>query len=118
MLGTVEGDVHEIGKNIVSIVLKAEGYNVIDLGTDVGIETFLRTASEKDASIIGLSTLMTTTMYIQMDFITRLIEEGTKKNYFVIIGGAPVSHKWADRIGADAYCEDAFSAAQLLNSLQ
>jgi len=118
VLGTVEGDIHEIGKNIVSIVLKAEGYNVIDLGTDVGIDKFLLTASEKNASIIGLSTLLTTTMHIQMDLISKLIEEGESENYFVIIGGAPVSQKWADRIGADAYCEDAFSAAQLLNSLQ
>lgn len=118
VLGTVEGDIHEIGKNIVSIVLKAEGYNVIDLGTDIGIEKFLRTASEKNAAIIGLSTLLTTTMHTQMDLISKLIEEGERKNYFVIIGGAPVSQKWADRIGADAYCEDAFSAAQLLNSLQ
>jgi len=117
VLGTVEGDIHEIGKNIVSIVLKAEGYNVVDLGTDVGIESFLESAEDDKASIIGLSTLMTTTMHVQSDLIERLIAEDKRKNLFVIIGGAPVSQKWADRIGADAYCQDAFAAAQRLNSI-
>ena len=117
VIGTVEGDIHEIGKNIVSIVLKAEGYNVIDLGTDVGIDTFLAAASKQEASIIGLSTLMTTTMHVQQDLIEELVERGERDSFFVIIGGAPVSRKWADRIGADAYCDDAFSTAALLNSL-
>ena len=117
VLGTVEGDIHEIGKNIVSIVLKAEGFNVVDLGTDVGIETFLESADNDDASIIGLSTLMTTTMHVQSDLIERLIAEDRRKTFFVVIGGAPVSQKWADRIGADAYCQDAFAAAQRLNAL-
>ncbi len=117
VIGTVEGDIHEIGKNIVSIVLKAEGYNVIDLGTDVGIGQFLAAASEQGASIIGLSTLMTTTMHVQQDLIAELVERGERDGYFVIIGGAPVSSRWADRIGADAYCADAFSTAALLNSL-
>jgi methanogenic corrinoid protein MtbC1 len=117
VIGTVEGDIHEIGKNIVSIVLKAEGYNVIDLGTDVGIDTFLAAASKQEASIIGLSTLMTTTMHVQQDLIQELVAQGKRDSFFVIIGGAPVSRKWADRIGADAYCDDAFSTAALLNSL-
>lgn len=117
VIGTVEGDIHEIGKNIVSIVLKAEGYNVIDLGTDVGIDTFLGAASEQGASVIGLSTLMTTTMHVQQDLIRELIAQDHRSAYFVMIGGAPVSRKWADRIGADAYCADAFSTAALLNSL-
>jgi methanogenic corrinoid protein MtbC1 len=117
VIGTVEGDIHEIGKNIVSIVLKAEGYNVIDLGTDVGIDTFLAAASKQEASIIGLSTLMTTTMHVQQDLIEELVAQGKRDSFFVIIGGAPVSRKWADRIGADAYCDDAFSTAALLNSL-
>jgi len=117
VIGTVEGDIHEIGKNIVSIVLKAEGYNVIDLGTDVGIDTFLAAASKQEASIIGLSTLMTTTMHVQQDLIEELVAQGGRDSFFVIIGGAPVSRKWAERIGADAYCDDAFSTAALLNSL-
>jgi methanogenic corrinoid protein MtbC1 len=117
VIGTVEGDIHEIGKNIVSIVLKAEGYNVIDLGTDVGIDTFLAAASKQEASIIGLSTLMTTTMHVQQDLIQELVAQGGRDSFFVIIGGAPVSRKWAERIGADAYCDDAFSTAALLNSL-
>jgi len=118
VLGTVEGDMHEIGKNIVSVVLKAEGYNVIDLGTDVSSNTFLQAASDEDAEIVGLSTLMTTTMFIQRDLIVRLNEMNIRSNYFVIIGGAPTSQKWADKIGADAYGEDAFSTAKYLNDMQ
>lgn len=118
VLGTVEGDMHEIGKNIVSVVLKAEGYNVIDLGTDVSSNTFLQAASDEDAEIVGLSTLMTTTMFIQRDLIVRLNEMNIRSNYFVIIGGAPTSRKWADKIGADAYGEDAFSTVKYLNDMQ
>ena len=118
VLGTVEGDMHEIGKNIVSVVLKAEGYNVIDLGTDVSSNTFLQAASDEDAEIVGLSTLMTTTMFIQRDLIVRLNEMNIRSNYFVIIGGAPTSQKWADKIGADAFDEDAFSTAKYLNDMQ
>jgi len=118
VLGTVEGDMHEIGKNIVSVVLKAEGYNVIDLGTDVSSNTFLQAASDEDAEIVGLSTLMTTTMFVQRDLIVRLNEMNIRSNYFVIIGGAPTSQKWADKIGADAFDEDAFSTAKYLNDMQ
>jgi methanogenic corrinoid protein MtbC1 len=117
VLGTVQGDIHEIGKNIVAIVLKAEGYNVIDLGTDVAVDAFLEAASEQRASVIGLSTLMTTTMHVQQDLIEELIQQDRRSAYFVMVGGAPVSRKWADRIEADAYCADAFCTAQLLNSL-
>jgi methanogenic corrinoid protein MtbC1 len=117
VLGTVEGDIHEIGKNIVSVVLKAEGFRVADLGTDVPVDTFLAAAGQQEASVIGLSTLMTTTMHVQGDLIEKLIEQEERDSYFVIVGGAPVSRKWADRIGADAYGEDAFATAALLNSL-
>jgi methylmalonyl-CoA mutase cobalamin-binding domain/chain len=118
VLGTVEGDIHEIGKNIVSVVLKAEGYNVIDLGTDVSIDTFLQAASDEDAEIVGLSTLMTTTMFIQRDLIVRLNEMNMRSNFFIMIGGAPTSQKWADKIEADAYGQDAFSTARYLKDMQ
>jgi len=118
VLGTVEGDIHEIGKNLVAVVLKAEGYNVIDLGTDVGVDVFLQAASDKGAEIIGLSTLMTTTMLVQKEVIVRLNDKNVRSDYFVIIGGAPTSPKWADTIGADAYGEDAFSTAKYLNERQ
>jgi methanogenic corrinoid protein MtbC1 len=91
---------------------------VIDLGTDVSVDTFLQAASDEDAEIVGLSTLMTTTMFIQRDLIVSLNEMNMRSNYFIMIGGAPTSQKWADRIGADAYGQDAFSTARYLNDMQ
>jgi methylmalonyl-CoA mutase cobalamin-binding domain/chain len=117
ILGTVAGDLHEIGKNIVSVVLKAEGFNVIDLGTNVGAHEFVSAAVKNRASIVGLSTLMTTTMHVQREVIERLVAEKIRERFKVIVGGAPVSQKWADQIGADAYCEDAFKGAAYINSL-
>ncbi len=117
VIGTVEGDIHEIGKNIVGIVLKAEGFDVIDLGTDVTPEQFISTAEEKNADIIGVSTLMTTTMEGQKKVIELLKAANKRDKYKVIIGGAPISQKWADKIGADAYCKDAFEGARYIKSL-
>ena len=118
VVGTVAGDVHEIGKNIVSVVLKAEGFNVLDLGTDVSAAEFVKTAGENRASVIGMSTLMTTTMDVQREAVELLVGENNRDRYQVIIGGAPVSQKWADEIGADAYCEDAFKGAAYVKSLK
>ena len=117
VIGTVAGDIHEIGKNIVSIVCKAEGFNVIDLGTDVPAQEFVDVAVKHGAEVIGLSTLMTTTMEVQREVIERLVSENIRERYKVLIGGAPTSQKWADEIDADAYCEDAFKGAAYINSL-
>lgn len=102
IIGTVKGDVHEIGKNIASIVFKAEGLNVIDLGVDVSPQKFIDKAEEMNADFIGLSTLMSTTMIKQKEVIELLIEQNKRRKYKVLIGGAPTSQKWADNIGADA----------------
>lgn len=118
VIGTVEGDIHEIGKNLVIVVCKSQGFDVIDLGTDVAIHEFIDKAEELSADIIGLSTLMTNTMMRQKEVVEQLIKERKRDKYKVIIGGAAVSQKWADTIGADAYCADAFEAAKYLINLK
>lgn len=115
VIGTVAGDIHEIGKNIVCMVLKANSYNVVDLGKDVPAEKFISKAEESNAYAIGLSTLMTTTMQEQKKVIDLLVKDNKREKYKVLIGGAPVSQRWADEIGADFYCKDAFEAVKLLS---
>jgi len=117
VIGTVEGDIHEIGKNILGIVLKAEGFEVIDLGTDVPPAKFISKAEEVNADVIGVSTLMTTTKEGQREVIKQLKAADKRDKYKVIIGGAPISQDWADEIEADAYCKDAFAGARYIKSL-
>ena len=118
IIGTVAGDIHEIGKNLVGVLCKAEGVNVIDLGTDVAIRKFIDKAEEVNADVIGLSTLMTNTMKGQKEVIEQLIKEEKRGKFKVIVGGAPVSQRWADVIGADAYFEDGFKVAKYLRNLK
>lgn len=115
VLGTVLGDLHEIGKNLVYVVMKANNYDVIDLGADVSVRKFIDTAEKEEADVIGLSSLMSTTMGVQKEVIDQLIAEGKREKYVVIVGGAPINQKWADQIGADAYCEDPFKAVKYLD---
>jgi corrinoid protein of di/trimethylamine methyltransferase len=107
VLGTVEGDIHDLGKNIVVMMLKAQGFIVSDLGKDVETDTFIKTAREVDADIIGVSSLMTTTMPYQRELIEELTRLGLRDRFMVIVGGGPVNREWADRIGADGYGKDA-----------
>jgi corrinoid protein of di/trimethylamine methyltransferase len=118
IMGTVAGDLHEIGKNLVCMVMKANGYDVIDLGGDVSVESFINTAEEQKADVIGMSSLMTTTMRVQKEVIDQLISENKRDKYKVMIGGAPINQRWADQIGADAYCENAFEVVKYLDSIQ
>jgi len=117
VMATVKGDVHEIGKNIVSMVLKANGFEVIDLGKDVSATNIIKTAQENEAKIIGLSALMTTTMPSQKEVIDLLKDMGLRDKFKVLVGGAPVSKNWADSIGADGYAEDAFKTVDLVKSI-
>jgi dimethylamine corrinoid protein len=117
VIGTVQGDIHDIGKNIVVMVLKANRYKVTDLGKDVETERFVETARTGNANIIGLSTLMSVTMKNQKRVIEILKERNQRNEHVVIVGGAPVSERWAKEIGADGYSPDAFKAARYLNSL-
>ncbi|MCF8070560.1 MAG: methyltransferase cognate corrinoid protein [Desulfobacterales bacterium] len=112
ILGTVKGDIHDIGKSIVESFLSASGFEVHDLGRDIKTETFIEKAQEFNADVIATSALLTTTMGYQQELEEVLKEKGLKGKFKTIIGGAPVNQKWADKIGADAYAEDAASAAQ------
>jgi trimethylamine corrinoid protein len=107
VLGTVEGDIHDIGKTIVVSLFKAHGFEVYDLGRDVPINRFIEEAEKIGADIIGSSALLTTTMDVQKRLEMELKKAGLKEKYKTIVGGAPVTQRWADRIGADAYAEDA-----------
>ncbi len=117
VMATVKGDVHEIGKNIVSMVLKANGFEVIDLGKDVSSADIIKAAQENEAKVIGLSALMTTTMPSQKEVIDLLKDIGIRDKFKVLVGGAPVSKDWADSIGADGYAEDAFKTVDLVKSI-
>jgi 5-methyltetrahydrofolate--homocysteine methyltransferase len=117
VLATVAGDLHDIGKNIVAIMLKGAGYEVIDLGTDVSRDRIITEVKNSGASYLGLSALLTTTMREMESVITGLADAGLRNNVKVMIGGAPTSKEFAEQIGADAYCEDAFEAVTRLNAL-
>jgi corrinoid protein of di/trimethylamine methyltransferase len=115
ILGTVEGDIHDIGKTIVGAMLQANGYEVHDLGVEVSAPRFIQAAEEIHADIIALSALLSTTMLHQRDVIQMLRNKGLRDKYFVIVGGAPVTAKWAAEIGADAYGRDAVDAVRVLD---
>jgi corrinoid protein of di/trimethylamine methyltransferase len=117
VIGTVAGDIHEIGKSLVATMLEAAGFVVHDLGVDVPAETFVAKAREVDADVVGLSALLTTTMRNQQVVIEALKEAGLRDRLKVIIGGAPASPEWAARIGADAYAEHASEAVEVLRAL-
>jgi dimethylamine corrinoid protein len=108
--GTVEGDVHDIGKAIVSTMLQSAGFEVHDIGRDVPIKNFIAKAKEVNANMIGISALMTTTLQGQKDVIELLKEEGMRDKVKVMVGGAPATQAWADKIGADCYAENASEA--------
>ena len=117
VLGVVKGDLHEIGKNIVKLMLETNGFEVKDVGYDVDSLTFIKEAQAMGADIIGASSLMTTTMPGQKEIIELLKEKGLRDQYKVVIGGAPTGPEWAEMIGADLYCEDATSAPQMMEEL-
>ncbi len=116
-LGTVKGDLHDIGKNLVAIMVEGAGFEVVDLGVDVSAEAFVASARDKGVNVIGLSALLTTTMPSMKATIEALQEAGLRDNVKVIIGGAPVTQKYADEIGADGYARDAAGAATLVKRL-
>lgn len=117
VLGVVKGDLHEIGKNIVKLILETNGFEVKDLGYDVDPLDFIKEAEAMGADFIGVSSLMTTTMPGQKEIIELLKEKGLRNKYRVVIGGAPTSQLWAEQIGADLYCRDAKSAPDLMTEL-
>lgn len=117
LIGTVKGDVHNIGKDIVSTVLETKGFEVVDIGVDNDTLTILQEAEKAQADIIALSCLMTTTMPAQKEFIEILEEMNLREKYSVIVGGGPVTQEWADEIRADGYGESAVEAPVLIKEL-
>lgn len=112
-VGTVKGDLHDIGKNLVKMMMESKGLEVIDLGTDVSPETFVQTAIEKDCRVIGCSAPLTTTMGVMADVVKAVDAAGLRGKVKVMIGGAPVTQSFCDQIGADAYTADAATAAEV-----
>jgi len=117
VLATVEGDIHEIGKTLVGTMLSASGFEVTDLGVDQPAENIIRKALEIDAQIIGMSALLTTTMIRQRQVIEELDKEGLRPRIKVMVGGAPITKDWAEKIKADGTAEDAVGAVQLAKRL-
>ncbi|HEY3375881.1 MAG TPA: corrinoid protein [Armatimonadota bacterium] len=117
VIGTVKGDLHDIGKNLVSMMLQGNGFDVIDLGVDVTPEKFIDAAKEHKANLIALSALLTTTMPAMQQTVAALEAAGARSSFKVMIGGAPVTQKFSDEIGADGYSPDAASAVDLAKTL-
>ena len=117
VIGVVRGDIHDIGKNIVKVLVEAAGYRVIDLGKDVTVDKYIKTVRTEKPDILALSSLMTTTMTTMEDIIDALVKQGLRKSTKVIIGGAPVTAEFAKRIGADGYGEDAADAVRLIEDI-
>lgn len=118
VIGTVKGDLHDIGKNLVGMMLEGAGYEIIDLGTDVPPERFAHAVREQDADFVGLSALLTTTMPEMRNTIEALEDLGVREQVRVIIGGAPITQDYADDIGADGYAPDASRAVAMARGLQ
>jgi corrinoid protein of di/trimethylamine methyltransferase len=117
VIGTVKGDIHEIGKNLVAMMLSADGFEVHDLGVDVAPEAFVAKAREVHADIVAMSALLTTTMTGQRTVVDALADAGLRPGVKVLVGGAPVTRAWADQIGADGFGEDAVGAVKVARSL-
>jgi 5-methyltetrahydrofolate--homocysteine methyltransferase len=117
VLGTVKGDLHDIGKNLVGMMMESAGFKVINMGVDVSAEKFVEAVKEHKPQVVALSALLTTTMLAMKDVIELLKEEGLRDDVKVLVGGAPVSQDFADEIGADGYAPDAASATDLVKSL-
>jgi dimethylamine corrinoid protein len=117
VLGVIEGDTHDIGKNLVKTMLQTEGFEVIDLGRDVPVDDFVDTAVKEEADIIGMSTLMTTTMPNMQRVIKKLEEQNVRDKFKVMVGGGPISQSFADKIHADGYSSDAVEAVKLAKKL-
>ena len=116
-IGTVQGDLHDIGKNLVAMMLEGAGFQVIDLGTDVSPESFIAAVTEQGAQIIAMSALLTTTMPVMKDTVDAVTAAGLRDKVKIMIGGAPVTQQYCDEIGADGYSSDAASAADLAKEL-
>lgn len=112
VIGTVKGDIHDIGKNLVSMMLEGAGFEVIDLGINTDVDEYLAALEEHKPDILGMSALLTTTMPYMKVVIDTMVERGLRDEYIILVGGAPLNEEFGDAIGADAYCRDAAVAAE------
>jgi len=112
VIGTVKGDIHDIGKNLVSMMMEGAGFEVIDLGIDNPVENYLEAIEEHKPDILGMSALLTTTMPYMKVVIDTLVEKGMREDFIVLVGGAPLNEEFGEAIGADAYCRDAAVAVE------
>jgi methylmalonyl-CoA mutase cobalamin-binding domain/chain len=117
VIGTVKGDIHDIGKNLVAMMLEGAGFDVIDLGINNPVEKYLAALEEHEPDILGMSALLTTTMPYMKVVIDELIDKGMRNDYIVMVGGAPLNEEFGKAVGADAYCRDAAIAAETAQAL-
>jgi len=117
VIGTVKGDIHDIGKNLVCMMMEGAGFEVIDLGINTPVESYLEALEEHKPDILGMSALLTTTMPYMKVVIDTLKEKGLRDDYIVMVGGAPLNQEFGDAVGADAYCRDAAVAADMARQL-
>jgi 5-methyltetrahydrofolate--homocysteine methyltransferase len=117
VIGTVKGDIHDIGKNLVGMMMEGAGFEVFNLGINTSVEEFMAALEEHDPDILGMSALLTTTMPYMKVVIDTLKEDGIRDNYIVMVGGAPLNDEFANAIGADAYCRDAATAVETAKKL-
>jgi 5-methyltetrahydrofolate--homocysteine methyltransferase len=117
VIGTVKGDIHDIGKNLVGMMMEGAGFEVIDLGINVEADTYIDAIEEHEANILGMSALLTTTMPYMKVVIDTMKEKGIRDDYIVLVGGAPLNEEFGEAIGADAYCRDAATAVETAKEL-
>jgi len=117
VIGTVKGDIHDIGKNLVAMMMEGAGFEVIDLGINTGVEDFVAALDEHRPDILGMSALLTTTMPYMKVVIDSMVERGIRDDYIVLVGGAPLNEEFGLAVGADAYCRDAAVAAETAQAL-
>jgi methylmalonyl-CoA mutase cobalamin-binding domain/chain len=117
VIGTVKGDIHDIGKNLVGMMMEGAGFEVVDLGINNAVEAYLEAMEEEGPDILGMSALLTTTMPYMKVVIDTMIEQGIRDDYVVLVGGAPLNEEFGKAIGADAYCRDAAVAVETAKEL-
>ncbi len=117
VIGTVKGDIHDIGKNLVAMMLEGAGFDVVDLGINTNVDEFLTALDEHKPDILGMSALLTTTMPYMKVVIDTLSEKGMRDDFIILVGGAPLNEEFGNAIGADAYCRDAGIAAEMASAL-
>ncbi len=117
VIGTVKGDIHDIGKNLVGMMMEGAGFEVIDLGINTDVDTYLAALKEHGPNILGMSALLTTTMPYMKVVVDALVEQGIRSDYIVMVGGAPLNEEFGKAVGADAYCRDAATAVEVAKKL-